>query len=1540
MSSAGSNSEVVLALAEEFLERYRQGERPSLKTYIDRHPELAAEIRDVFPAMAMMENIALDDESLEGKPAAPASECAPLEQLGDFRIIRTVGQGGMGVVYEAEQVSLGRHVALKLLTQRMLVDGKHKLRFEREARAAAKLHHTNIVPVFGVGEHDGVPYYVMQFIQGLGLDEVLDELKRMQAAGTAPASFAGGELRVSRRDVSVADMARSLVTGEFQLAQTNDSDAEAEQVAATATLDEALVAGAVPARGTVKGESRLSDSFAGSSSSVVLPGQSRERNKSKAKRQTYWQSVAQIGVQVADALEYAHKQGILHRDIKPSNLLLDTQGTVWVTDFGLAKADDQQNLTHAGDILGTLRYMPPEAFDGRTDPRSDVYALGQTLYELLAFRPAFDEKERNRLIKQVTTAEPARLDRLNREVPRDLVTIVHKAIERDLARRYPTAGALAADLQRFLDDEPIQARRQTQLERYVRWARHHPGIAVLGALLTAVLVAATVASLVVAGRMTALARSEADAAAEERTARKEAEDARERESQQRNRAEKARTEADENRNLLRVERDQAQQNLYFAEMTLAGIAAETPAGLGRVGELLARWGPAAPGADLRGWEWHYLDSLTRHATLTLHGHVGPVNAVAYTRDGKRLATGGNDKTVRIWDAATGREIARIRGHTNSVLGVAWSPDGARLATASLDGTARIWDGTSGQVLRQLCGPGAPVTAVAWRPDGARLATTGYDFRVRVWDADTGREVIGPKLGAYWGLAVAWSPDGKRLAAGTWNPVASIVDGETGTVLASLKGHSDGVRGLNWSPAGDQLATAAHDGTVRVWDPNTGKEMAVLQQAAAGYLSAVCWSPDGKQIAAGGGNRAVQVWNAQTGQARAVLRGGNLSAIPALAWSPDGESVAATSVEGVICAWHVGPGSALVPGSAREGTAETGFDWARDGRTVTRDGEATVRVWAPARDKPSLTFRATKPATNDKKWLTNRVQFSPNGTKIAAGGDDQLVRIWDAASGDLLRTLNAPGILFNIRWNPDGTRIACSGWGFALAVWDVRTWERVLVTNDLGMHHGLAWSPSGNRIATAGFETPIRVWDPASGRMLVEARPNDAEVRDVTWSPDGRRIASSGSNGMGRIWDAATGAEVLSLRGHSGEVLSIGWSPDGNRIATGSGDRTVKLWDPASGQETLTLRGHADMVTGVHWHPDGCRLATRDGRGNVLIWDATPGFLGERSATTLPGLGERIRRDPADTTARRLRAEVLARRGDWDAAAVDFAELARLSASAAAVYPAGWWALARPEDRPAPFPPPAGAATARWLAPADDPNGFVSLPTDGTTAVSRVFAPQRIMVVLDIGPVTPGRLWLNEKAIGAAGPRPILVEMREGWNSLSVRGGPSERFVRWRAFDKPADNAERLTFAQIAYDWKRFAVATRFWAEALESDPKLGDDRQAQHRYNAARAAALAAAGQGKDEPPLDDAAKAKLRGQALDWLKAELTVWGKLLESGPHQARPTIVQTLSHWEKDTDLASIRDAAALAKLPADEQKAFSQLWADVAALLKKAEEKPK
>jgi serine/threonine protein kinase/tetratricopeptide (TPR) repeat protein len=445
-------------LADEFAQRYRRGECPSLHEYTDRHPDLAEDIREFFPALVEIEQANEDRRP----PPAPAADSLlpPPQRLGDYRIVREIGRGGMGVVYEAEQVSLGRHVAIKILSQRLL-DPYARQRFEREARAAARLHHTNIVPVFGVGEHEGMPYYVMQFIPGLGLDAVLEELKRLTPAPGSGAAPAG------REDTSAAEIARSLVTGRLGPARAAGR-AAADTDAITMAHAASAATGPAPAA-----EPQAAPTLTSASSALLLG------DRSGMRRATYWQSVARIGVQVADALEYARQQGILHRDIKPANLLLDRQGTVWVTDFGLAKADDQQNLTQTGDVLGTVRYMAPERFHGCGDVRADVYALGLTLYELLTLRPAYAETAHARLIVQILHSEPPRPRALNPAVPRDLETVVLQATARDPAHRYQTPGALAEDLKRFLEDRPVRARQSGPLERAWRWCRRNPRVAAL-----------------------------------------------------------------------------------------------------------------------------------------------------------------------------------------------------------------------------------------------------------------------------------------------------------------------------------------------------------------------------------------------------------------------------------------------------------------------------------------------------------------------------------------------------------------------------------------------------------------------------------------------------------------------------------------------------------------------------------------------------------------------------------------------------------------------------------------------------------------------------------------------------------------------------------------------------------------------------------------------------------------------------------------------------------------------------------------------------
>jgi tetratricopeptide (TPR) repeat protein len=403
-------------LAEDFARRWRAGERPRLEEYAGQHPDRADEIRAMLSAVVMMEQLKPRRQDAGPPPVPLPPPAAPPDRLGDYRIVREIGRGGMGVVYEAHQESLHRRVAIKVLPGHLLANENLRARFRREAQAAARLHHTNIVPVFGVEERDGLCFYVMQLIDGLGLDRVI----------------------------------RSLGDGTEQDRQTASRP----------------------------------DEGAGEDTVCLSPRPPASLSPHE---------VARIGAQVADALAHAHAEGVLHRDIKPSNLLLDDRRAVWVTDFGVAKLVEEANLTQSGDLVGTLKYMPPERFSGVSEARGDVYSLGVTLYELLTLRPAFPDTSPQHLIQLITHEAPPPPRKVNPAVPADLETIVLKAAARDPAHRYQTPAELAEDLRRFLSDRPILARRTGPAALAYRWCRRNPALA--AACATAALLMAAVTAV-------------------------------------------------------------------------------------------------------------------------------------------------------------------------------------------------------------------------------------------------------------------------------------------------------------------------------------------------------------------------------------------------------------------------------------------------------------------------------------------------------------------------------------------------------------------------------------------------------------------------------------------------------------------------------------------------------------------------------------------------------------------------------------------------------------------------------------------------------------------------------------------------------------------------------------------------------------------------------------------------------------------------------------------------------------------------------------
>ncbi len=401
---------LVAQVADEFLERQRQGEQPNVEEYAARFPHAAELLRKVLASLNVL------DLSRIGGAAEVGPEGAVTGTLGDFRILREIGRGGMGVVYEAEQISLDRRVALKVLPFAAMLDPRQLQRFQNEARAAACLHHTNIVPVFSVGCERGIHFYAMQLIDGQPLSEVIRQLRQTEKQGAA-------------------------VPGEER---TTPYPAPHEGITASQTVQAMDV--------------------------TPLTGEGK-------RGRDYFRRVAEIGVQAAEALDHAHQVGIVHRDVKPANLLLDRRGQVWVTDFGLAHVQHgEASLTMTGDLVGTLRYMSPEQALAKRVPIdhcTDVYSLGATLYELLTLRPVFEGKDRQEILRQIAFEEPAPPRQRNKAIPAELETIVLKAVEKNSAERYAAAQELADDLRRFLQDEPIRARRPTCLQVVTKWARRH-----------------------------------------------------------------------------------------------------------------------------------------------------------------------------------------------------------------------------------------------------------------------------------------------------------------------------------------------------------------------------------------------------------------------------------------------------------------------------------------------------------------------------------------------------------------------------------------------------------------------------------------------------------------------------------------------------------------------------------------------------------------------------------------------------------------------------------------------------------------------------------------------------------------------------------------------------------------------------------------------------------------------------------------------------------------------------------------------------------
>jgi eukaryotic-like serine/threonine-protein kinase len=1215
-------------LAEEFLDRYRRGGRPSLSEYAARLPERAAEIRELFPFLLEMEDVHPASSSRSRcsatAPDVPSGE-AP-DQLGDYRIVREIGRGGMGVVYEAEQVSLGRRVALKVLASHLLQDPTQVHRFEREARAAARLHHTNIVPVFGFGQQDGRHYYVMQLIDGQPLDAVLREL-RWPGVGRSEA----------------ADLARSLFASPVPRATSPNS----------------------------------SDSAAAGSEPIVSP-------LSIGHMSLYARTVARVGLQAADALEYAARRGIVHRDVKPSNLLLDSRGNIWVADFGLAKAVDHEDLTSVGEIVGTIRYMAPERFRGRTDPRCDLYALGITLYELLTLRPAFAGPDKARLVEQVLRDEPPRPRSIDRRIPRDLETIVLKAMAKEPAHRYSSAGELAEDLRRFLDDRTIQARRVGPVERAWRWSRRHALVSGLAASLLLVLVVA------LAGMTTLWRRAERKAAAEQRALEKVGRLV-EIETQTRTRSQRLSSNLALDRGIALGESGEASRGLHWmvealrtapedaaslrsaAARNVGAWSLQVPTPLasfpfpepivatsigpdgrvalignrgalslwdrteGRLRDVPSRLDPKAvvsatfspDGRLVLAWGsgtaarlWSVADE--GRPALALE-HPKGVSAAAFRPDGKAVLTVGRDGVARLWETATGRPLGPGWDHPDLPLRIAFQGDGRRVLTGSARGVVRLWDSASGALVATVAHHPNPVTILEFSTDGRTCLSGSGEINtsggVLLSVAATGAAIGSPIRHERGVTAATFRPDGKAVLTVGWDGVARLTDTVMGEPLGHPSSHAGAILDAAFSPDGRLFLTGSEDGTARLWDAEDGRPVGPPLEHRR-PLRRVEFGPDARTILTTSDEGVARLWDAPAisdlGRTLPHRHKGPLR-MP-VAFHPESSILLSGSSEGTAQLWDVTTGRPIGPPLTHFGAVSV-VAFQPDGRmAVTGGADSALRFWDVATGRPiGEPIFATGPIT--------AAAFRPDGRAVAVGDSSGGVRIWEVESRRAIGpTLAHPGSLSALAFSPDGRTLAAGtgqpgGAAGTFRLWDSATGRPIGdVPPMLGSINRLEFSPTGAALLVVPERGSAHLRDAATGRPI--GVPFSYNVWTATFRPDGRAVLTGSHDKTARLWDASTGEPMGPPMTHDNAVLAVAFSPDGRTLATGSSDKTARLWDASTSKPIGPALPHAAPVRAVVFSPSGNRLLTADGMPR--LWDVPEATSGSPDrilarVTTLTGL---------------------------------------------------------------------------------------------------------------------------------------------------------------------------------------------------------------------------------------------------------------------------------------------------------------------------------
>jgi len=1049
--------------------------------------------------------------------------------IGRYSLLELIGEGGMGLVYLAEQKEpVRRKVALKIIKPGM--DSKQVIaRFEAERQALAVLDHPNIAHVFDAGcTETGRPYFVMEHVKGMSITRYCDDKKlTIEQRLRLFEQVCEGVQHAHQKGIIHRDLKPSNI----------------------------LV--------TMQGDRPVPK--------IIDFGIAKATTQS-----------------LTDATVFTYQGQLLGTPeyMSPEQVDLATQ-----------------------DI----------------DTRSDIYSLGVVLYELLAGVLPFESEsftkvglaEIQRTIREDEPASPSiRLTQMGdkakgiaesrgthvvplaRRLHRELEWIPLKAMRKDRCRRYRSASEMADDVRNYLNGLPLLAGPETAIYRVQKFVRKHAGSVATVALVAVAVLLGLVISTTMYFRAESM-RVQAEQASENETV--------------------ARTRAEQAEETTKSKAEELRRTLYVNSIQLAD-AKYREGNISRTRELLT----ACP-EDLRGWEWDRLNHILDQSAMTIRTNQDGCIALALSRDGERIASSGLDKTIKLWDVDSGSELLSIgQGDKNSlrqamykgdingyrlavssvVRSLAFSPDGEQIASGHGSGEIKIWDAATGKQLKTLDGHKNVVTSIAFSPDGKQIISGSDDKTIKLWDAMSGTEVATLQGHESWVMSVAFSPDGKQIASRGDDGRIVLWDAVAGQRMWSTEGLNFWAESISFSPDGKLLASG-RDNDVKIWDAAAGSNLMTLRGHEA-PVHAISFSADGKCLASCGYDNMIKVWNIATGETMMTLRG-HERAVYHAAFTPDGKRVVSSSEDGTVKIWDMV--------ATRELTRLVGHNdivwsvgFSPDGKRLVSAGASDgIKIWDVESATELNTIRKSLPG-----W-TNAlsVAFSPDGTRLASGHRYGTFRIWDAATGDQItsfRRAKALGNHLGVVFSPDGQLVASPAGGSpqTVKVWNANTGKELMTLNtdgSLPMH--VAFSPDGKLIASGGTGPNIEVWEWETGRECLTLRGHDKGIiTSVAFSPDGKWIVSSCQEDYTvKLWDAMTGTELMTLK-HADVPTFAAFSPDGSRIISGCRDGTARVWDAATGAELLTLRAGSG-VPGLAFSPDGKTIAGGLWDHTIALWESVP-----------------------------------------------------------------------------------------------------------------------------------------------------------------------------------------------------------------------------------------------------------------------------------------------------------------------------------------------